>query len=141
METSTPGQDDLTQPQRPDQSLGQLVGELTTEMRTLVQQEVQLAKVELKEEAARAGKGGGMLGGGAFAGYIAILLLSFAAAWGIATAINTGIAFLIVGAVWALIAGVLAWLGRTQLKRVNVKPEQTVETVQEDVQWAKNQRK
>lgn len=141
METSTPGQEDLTQPRRPDESLGQLVGELTTEMRTLLQQELQLAKTELKEEAVRAGKGGGMLGGGAFAAYLAILLLSFAAAWGIATAINTGIAFLIVGAAWAVIAGVLALLGRAQLKRVNVKPEQTVETVQEDVQWAKNQRK
>lgn len=130
-----------TRPRRSEESLRELVSDLTTEAQNLVQQEIRLAKAELTQEASRAGKAGGMLGGGAVAGHLAILLLSFAAAWGIAVPLNAGWAFLIVGGIWALIAGVLALRGRVELRRLNMKPQQTVETIQEDVQWAKNQRK
>jgi hypothetical protein len=123
-----------------DASLGELFSKLTSDMSGLVRDEVQLAKVELKDEIGKVGKAGGMLGGAALAAYMAVVLLSFAAAWGLAELMAVGWAFLIVGAVWA-VAGTLLYLrGREQLQRVDLKPEQTIDTLKEDVQWVKNQK-
>jgi hypothetical protein len=81
-----------------------------------------------------------MLTGAAVAGLIALMLLSFAAAWGLAEVMPEGVAFLLVGVVWAAVAGALALRGRTELERVDPVPPQTRQTIQEDVQWAKQQR-
>ena len=123
-------------PERDERSLGELFGELNREFSHLVRQEVQLAKTELREEAAKAGKAAGMLGGAGVAAQFALLLLSFAAAWGLAEVIPVGFAFLIVGAVYAIVALVLFVRGRSQLKQVSPVPDQTIETLK-DVQWAK----
>ncbi|MBI2710566.1 MAG: phage holin family protein [Actinobacteria bacterium] len=122
-----------------DRSLGELVSSLLDDTRTLVQQEIQLAKVEIKDEVRKASKGGGLVGAGAFAGSMAILLISFAAAWGLAAVMPDGLAFLIVGLIWGIAAAVLAMQGKKKLQAVH-GPEQTKATLQEDVQWAKNQR-
>jgi hypothetical protein len=123
-----------------DASLGVLVGQLTTDLGALLRDEVQLAKVELKEDATRAAKAGGMLGAAGFAGYVAILLLSFAAAWGLAEVVPVGVAFLIVGIVWGAVGAVLFAAGRARVRDLDMKPEQTIETMQENVQWARQQK-
>ena len=129
-----------TEPKAPEKSLGQLFSELTSDLSTLMRKEVELAKVETKEEVARAGKAGGMLGGGAFAGWFALLFLSFALAWLLDEWMHTALAFLLVGLVYAVVAAVLVVQGRNRLQSVNPVPQQTVETLKEDVQWARAQR-
>ena len=124
----------------PDQSLGELFSSLTTDLGALVRDEMQLAKVELKEDITKAGRAGGLFGGAALAGYMVVVLLSFAAAWGLAEVMAAGWAFLIVGVLWALVAGFLYLQGRQHMNQVNLKPEQTVETLKEDLQWAKSQK-
>lgn len=122
-----------------DRSLGELMGEMTAEFSLLVRKELELARAEIREEIGKAGKAGGMFGGGAVAGYMALVLLSFAAAWGLAAAMPRGVAFLLVGLVYAAAAAVLYMQGRKKLAEVNAVPQQTVETVKEDVEWAKAQ--
>ena len=122
-----------------DRSLGELFSSLSTDMSDLVRKEIQLAKVELKQEAKDAGKAGGMLGAAGVSGYLAILLLSFAAAWGLSEIVPEGVAFLIVGLVWAVVAAVLASTGRKKLQEVE-PPRQTMDSLKEDAEWAKNLR-
>ena len=135
MDTALP-----TEPKAPEKSLGQLFSELTSDLSTLMRKEVELAKVETKDELGRAGKAGGMLGGGAFAGYFALLFLSFALAWLLDEWMHTALAFLIVGLLYGVVAAVLVVRGRARMQSVNPVPHQTVETLKEDVQWAKAQR-
>jgi len=126
---------------RDDRSLGELVGDLSRDMTTLVRKEFELARLEIKEEVAQAGKAGGMLGGTALAGYMALLMVSFAIAWGLAEIMPTFFAFLLVGLVYAGAAAFLYTKGKDELAKVRPVPEQTVETLKEDAQWAKQQMK
>ena len=96
-----------------------------------MRQEVELAKAEIKTEVAKAGKGAGMLGGAGFAGYMVLLFLSFGLWWGLANAMDTGLAAVVVAVVWLVIGAVLFVTGRSTLRKVSPKPERTVETVQE----------
>lgn len=120
------------------QSLGTLMSEISSDLSTLMRQEVELAKAEVKEEVSKAGKGAGLLGAAAFAGYLVIVLLSFAAAFGIGSQIGLGWGTLIIAGVWAVIGAVLFVLGRARLRRVSTKPERTIETLKEDAQWARH---
>ena len=122
-----------------DASLGELFSALTTDLSQLVRSEMELARVEIREEAGKAGKAAGMLGGGALVGYLALTLLSFAAAWGLAEVVDAGWAFLIVGLVVAAVAAVLAMSGRKKLRAVHPIPDQTVDTLKEDARWARAQ--
>ena len=131
--------DDPSQPMEPDQSLGELLGRVSRDFSELVSTQVELAKVELQEEIAAAGRGAGILTGGAFCAYLAVLLLSFAAAWGLSEVLPEGVAFVIVGAVYAVAAAVLIPKGKDRLSRVRPVPERTAESVREDVQWAREQ--
>jgi uncharacterized membrane protein YqjE len=131
--------DDPSQPLEPDQSLGELLGRVSRDFSELVSTQVELAKVELQEQIAAAGRGAGILTGGAFCAYLAVVLLSFAAAWGLSEILPEGVAFLIVGAVYALAAAVLLPKGKERLSRVRPVPERTAESVREDVQWAREQ--
>jgi len=131
--------DPATQPKRPDASLGELFGEMTSELSTLFRKEVELAKTEAREEISQAGKGAGMLGGAGLAGWFALMFLSFALAWLLDQALNTALSFLIVAVLWAVVAAVLASNGRKKLKRVKTLPE-TKQTLKEDVEWARAQR-
>jgi len=127
------------QPNGQDASLGQLFSQLSTDLSALLRDEVQLAKVEITDDVKRVGKAGGMLGAAGFSGYIAVLLLSFAAAWGLAELMPIGVAFLIVGVIWIVVGAVLYSMGRKRMNEANLKPEQTIETMQENIQWAKQQ--
>jgi hypothetical protein len=113
------------------QSVGELLANVTKDLSTLMRQEVELAKAEMKAEVGKAGKGAGMLGAAGFAGYMVLLFLSFALWWGLANVMDEGWAALITAAVWAIIAAVLAVRGRSMLKTVNPKPERTVQTVKQ----------
>jgi hypothetical protein len=128
------------QPPAADASLGDLFSDLTTDMSALLRDELSLAKVELKEEITKVGRAGGMFGGAALAGYMTIVLLSFAAAWGLAEVMAVGWAFLIVAVIWGAAAALLYLRGRDQLQKVHPKPEQTIDTLKEDIRWAKNQK-
>jgi len=134
----TPDYDPATQPKRPEESLGDLFSEMTSDLSTLFRKEVQLAKVEAKEEVTQAGKGAGMLGGAGLAGWMALIMLSFALAWLLDQGLNTALSFAIVGVLWFIVAAVLFAKGKRQLKTVETLP-QTKETIKEDVQWAKAQ--
>jgi len=134
----TPGTDtDPTKPKQPDKSLGDLFGDLSSEFTDLISTEIELAKVEVRNEARKAGRTAGMFGGAAVAGYMALLLLSFAVAWGLENVMDAGLAFLIVGAAYAIAAGVLFMRGRDRMSDLKPVPEQTVASVKEDVQWAR----
>jgi hypothetical protein len=80
-----------------------------------------------------------MMAGAGVAAFVAVLMLSAAIAWGLAELMPIGVAFLIVTLAWAAIGGVLFSIGRQRFQAANLKPEQTIETVQEDVRWAKQQ--
>jgi len=121
-----------------DTSIGDLIGNISDDLSQLFRQEVELAKVELKQEAAKAGKAAGMLGGAGFAGYLVVVLLSFALVAGLSNVMDPGWAALIVAVLWAIIAGVLYLRGRRQLKTVEPMPRRTVDTIKEDAQWLKN---
>jgi hypothetical protein len=118
-------------------SPGELASEVAKDMSTLVRQEVALAKAELQQDAKTAGTAVGAFGGAGFAGYFVLVFLSLAMMWALGSTMALGWAALIVAAVWAVVAAVLALLGRSKLKGFSPKPERTIETVKEDVQWAK----
>ncbi len=111
-------------------SLGDLLGDVTRDMSTLMRQEVELAKVELKESATRAGKGSGMLAGAGVAGHFVLLFLSLALWWALGNVMGLGWSAVVVAVVWGIIAAVLASIGRKELKAVKGMP-QTTETLQE----------
>jgi len=133
------GSDDATKPLEAERSLGELLSRLTTDFGGLVSTQVELAKVEIKEEVAQAGRGAGLLTGGGLAGFLAVTLLSFAAAWGLDEVMPTAVAFLLVALVWLVVAGALYASGRRQLQAVRVAP-QSKAAIKEDVQWAKQQK-
>ena len=112
-------------------SLGELVGEVSRDLSTLMRKELELAKAELSESAKRAGKGAGLLGGAGYAGLMAVFFLSVALWWGIGDLIESfGWSAVIVAVIWGIIAGILFAIGRSRLKTVQGAP-QTVETVKE----------
>lgn len=113
-----------------EQSVGELIGEVSRDLSTLMRQELELAKAEIKTEVNKSGKAAGMLGGAGFAGYMVALFLSCALWWGLANVMDQGWAALIVAALWAIIGAVLFASGRSTLRTVHPKPERTVETVQ-----------
>jgi putative superfamily III holin-X len=123
-----------------DRSVGQLLGDVTRELQALVRKEFELAKAETKEELQRAGAAGKRFGAAGLFGYLAVVMLSFAAAWALAAVMPTGWAFLAVGMVFGLVAGTMALQGRRQLQDVHPVPEETVETLKEDVQWLKSRK-
>jgi len=119
-------------------SIGQLIDNISEDLSRLLRQELELAKAEMRTEAAKAGKAAGMLGGASFAAYLAVVLLSFAAVFALANVMDAGWAALIIAVVWGIVAAVLYRSGRTQLRTVSPVPQQTMETLKEDARWLKN---
>ena len=121
-----------------DRPLSELLSNVTSELGTLFRQEVELAKAETGEQLSRAAKAGGMLGAAAVIGFLDLILFSFAAAWALSEIVPEGVAFLIVGVLFAIVAGALAVAGKKRLASVNPVPNQTVQTLKTDVQVAKD---
>jgi uncharacterized membrane protein YqjE len=123
-----------------DESVGSLVGRMTTHLSELMRQEIALAKAELQAEAQKAAKGAGMLAGAGFAAWMVAIFASFTLVWLLDKAMDLWIATLIVTLLWGVAAAALFVTGRKQLKQVNPKPEQTVESLKEDKEWLKAQK-
>jgi len=111
-------------------SLGDLLGDVTRDMSTLMRQEVELAKVELKQSATRAGKGSGMLAGAGVAGQLVLVFLSLALWWALGDLMGLGWSGVVVAVIWGIVGAVLASIGRKELKGVKGLPR-TAETLQE----------
>jgi hypothetical protein len=117
---------------RPDvegTSVGQLIGEVTKDLSVLMRQELELAKVEVKAEAKKAGQGAGMFGAAGFAGYMVLMFLSIALWWALAHLVGHSWSALIVAIIWGVIGAVAFVMGRKKFQQVHPKPERTVETL------------
>jgi hypothetical protein len=112
-------------------SVGDLIGEVTKDLSTLMRQELDLAKVEMKAEAKKAGQGAGMFGAAGFAGYMVLLFLSIALWWALAHLVGHSWSALIVAVIWGVIGAVAFVTGRKKFREVNPKPERTVDTLQQ----------
>jgi hypothetical protein len=112
-------------------SIGELMGNVSRDLSTLLRQELTLAKAELKVEAGKAGRGGGMLAGAGLAGWMVLLFLSIALWVGLSTVMDAWLAAVIVAVIWGIAAAVLYTSGRRQLKSINPKPEQTAATLKQ----------
>lgn len=133
------GHDTQTQPKRSEASLGELIGEMTSEVSALFRQEVALAKAEAREEAGRAARAGSMMAGAGVAALLSALLASLALAWLLDQGINRALSFLIVAVLWAGVAAGLFVTGRNRMRAVQPLPE-TKDSIKEDVEWARAQR-
>jgi uncharacterized membrane protein YqjE len=123
-----------------DESVGSLVGRMTTHLSELMRQELALAKAELRAEAQKAAKGAGMLAGAGFAAWMVAIFASVTLMWLLDKAMDITVAALVVTLLWGVAAAILFVIGRNQLKQVNPMPEQTVESLKEDKEWLKAQR-
>jgi hypothetical protein len=109
-------------------SVGELFSEVAEDLSTLLRQEVELAKAELRQSATRAGKGAGLLAGASVSGHMVLLFASVAAWWGLGDATGHGWSALIVAAIWLVIAAILGLAGRREISAVPGLP-QTTQTV------------
>ncbi len=135
MSSEDPGVGDLR-----DRSLGELLKQLSQETTQLVHQELELAKAELQQKGRQAGMGAGMFGGAGAIGLAALGALTACFILALNAIMPAWLAALIVAVVYAIIAFVLVKQGQARVKRATPPvPEQTIETVKEDVEWAKTQ--
>jgi uncharacterized membrane protein YqjE len=123
-----------------DRSLGELLKQLSEQTTRLVHQELELAKAELQQKGKQAGAGAGMFGGAGALGLAALGALTACFILALNAIMPAWLAALIVAVVYGAIAAFLALRGRDKVKQATpLVPEQTVETVKEDVEWAKTQ--
>jgi hypothetical protein len=122
-----------------ERTLGDLFSELSQETSTLVRQEVQLAKVEITEKVAKAGKNVALIAGGGLIAYTGVLALVAALILGLATWMAPWLAALLVGLVFVGIAAVLIVTGLNDLKEIDPTPQRTVATIKEDKEWLTRQ--
>src|SRR3954452_11602682 len=118
-----------------DKSLGELVQDLSTQTSTLIRQEMRLAQAELAEKGKHAGKGAGMFGGAGLVALYGVGALIAAAILGLATVLEPWIAATLIGILLLAVAGILALTGKKELEEAGPpKPEQALESVQQDVE-------
>jgi uncharacterized membrane protein YqjE len=123
-----------------ERSLPELLQRLSAETSQLVHEELELAKAELSQKGKQAGAGAGLFGGAAAIGLLALAALTTCIILALANAIPAWLAALIVAVVYAAIAAVLATQGRARVKQaIPPVPEQTIQSVKEDAQWARTQ--
>jgi len=129
----------MAQNRKENLSLGELFGELVTEMTTLIRQELRLATTELSDKAARVGKNVGFLAAGGAVAYAGLLAIIAAVILFLGDYMPMWVSALIVGVVVALIGYLLVQKGITALKNMDLTPRQTIQSLQEDQAWAKEQ--
>ncbi len=110
-------------------SLGEIVGDISTDLTTLIKQEMDLAKVELKEEVSQAGKGAGMLGGAGVAGLMVLVFASLALTFLLDSWMPIALAALITTLLWGVVAAVLALSGRKALQETNPQLPKTQQSL------------
>jgi uncharacterized membrane protein YqjE len=123
-----------------ERSLGQIVGDISQNLSTLVRQEMDLAKTELRQEASTASKGIGMLAGAAITGLLVLIFLSWTLIWLLDNWMPVELAALIIAVMWAVVTGVLASIGRKKLQHANPQLPQTQQTLKEDAAWVRAQK-
>ncbi len=122
--------DDLPDPSL--RSVGEVLGDITSDLSTLLRQEVELAKAEVKESADHAKVAGGMFAGAGVAGHLALIFLSLALWWALGDLLdNLGWSALIVGVLWAIAAAVMASKGRARMKHATPLAPRTVDTTKD----------
>jgi predicted lipid-binding transport protein (Tim44 family) len=130
--------DDRTQDELRDQPIGELLKQLSEETTTLVRQELDLAKAEMAQKGKQAGIGAGMFGGAGVGALLGLAALTTAAIAALDSAMALWLAAVIVGLLWLAVAGVLALQGKRKVQAATPPvPQQTQESVKEDVEWAK----
>jgi uncharacterized membrane protein len=125
-----------------ERSIGELFGQLSQDMTLLVRQEIQLARTEMSDKLSRLATNLVSVAAGGFVAYLGGLALVAAVILALRDLANISLAFsaLIVGAILAVIGWVMLQRGLKEMKRVDLAPRRTVETLKDDVQWAKEQR-
>jgi fatty acid desaturase len=126
---------------RGERSTIELVRAIAQDSSMLVRKELELARLEIKEAAMARAKGAAAFGAAAFMGMLALIFLAITAAVALDIVLPKWLAWLIVGGAFLLLAGMAAIFGLRKMKRPSMKPEETVRTVKEDVEWAKAQLK
>ena len=121
-----------------EQPLGELLKQLSQETATLVRQEIDLAKAEVSTTGKRAGVGIGLVGAAGVTGFLALAALTACLILALNTFMPAWLAALIVAVLYGVVAGILAMRGRDKVKEATPPAPQTVETVKEDIEWAKN---
>ncbi len=121
------------------EGLGSMIGGIIGDLQEIVRGEVQLAKTELKEDATTIGRAAGFLVGAALLGLVGFIFLMLAVTYLLDQWMHLWIAAGIVAVALLVIAAILAQSGRSQLKAANLKPEETIETLKEDKEWASQQ--
>ena len=135
-QSSPTGDTDVTQ-----HSVGELVKEVTSDLTKLFNQELELAKLEVKVEAKKAGKTAGAFGGAGVAGYFAVLFASLTLMFALGNLFDSLIwGALAVTVLWAIVGAVLFSKAKKTAAQINPKPEMTVQTLKEDAQWAKTRK-
>jgi len=137
--SAQPGMDRVTEPKQPEKSLGELFGDLGSDLGTLVRKEIDLAKTETRQEVRRATQAGASFATAAVAGLLFLSFASAALAWLLDQWMNTALAFLIVALIWAVVAAVAVSAGKRRAQQIEPMP-QTVESLKEDMEWAKQQK-
>ena len=131
----------MMQERKEERSLGELFAELAQETSTLVHQEVELAKTEMTQKVTRLGKDAGVIGAGGAIAYAGFLALIAALILGLGQFIPVWLSALIVGLVVVVIGYMLIQQGLSALKRVDITPRETIGSLKEDREWAKEQMK
>lgn len=129
---------DPTKPDDP-RTLGAIVHDISDDMSRLLRQEMELAKTELKQEATKAGKGAGMLGGAGIAGHMFLVFASLALTFLLANWLPIEAAALITAVLWGVVAAILALTGKKKVQQSNPQLPTTQRTLKEDVAWTREQ--
>jgi hypothetical protein len=125
-----------------DRPVSELMKDLSDQTTTLVRQEIELAKAEMAVKGKQVGIGAGAFGGAALVGLYAVGALTAAAVLALSTAVDGWLAALIVGVVYAAVAGVLALVGKNKAQAGSPPvPERAISSTKEDVEWAKTRAK
>ena len=125
-----------------DRPIPELMKDLSDQTTTLVHQEIELAKAEMTAKGKQLGIGAGAFGGAALVGLYAVGALTAAAILALSTAVDGWLAALIVGVVYAAVAGVLALVGKNKAQAGSPPvPERAISSTKEDVEWAKTRAK
>lgn len=121
------------------ESLGTLVTGIVEDLQGIVRGEVQLAKTEIKEDVSGLGKGAALIAAGAFLGLVGFIFLMLGVTYLLNKSLELWLSALIVGLALLIIAAIAALIGKNQLSASSLKPDQTIESIKEDQQWANQQ--
>jgi uncharacterized membrane protein YqjE len=120
-------------------SVPEVLHDIVGNLQEIIRSEFRLAKTEIKEEAAKAAKPAATFGAGMLLGFYGVGFLLLALVYGLSTVMAGWLAALIVGAILAVVAGALVSSSARKLKHVDPTPEKTIQSLEENVRWEKNQ--